>query len=403
MNERAASSERLRSWQLRTFGLLWGAYASYYLCRVNFAVAQPVILKEFPAWTNAQIGTIPSTFAVAYAVGQIVNGILGQRYGTRRIMTLGLLIASVSNLLVAFASSLNAMLVLWALNGWGQSAGWPLMVQTLSDWNTSARRGTLLGRLSTSYQVGNVLSWLLAGALCDSIGWRASFSVPGLFLLLVAVVFFLLLRDSSVEVGFPPVRDDVVPELGAPADPANSSETASGWRSIWRLLGMTLGSRILWILGISYFVMNAVRYSFMNWSVQYMAEFHGRSIKNSVLTAVMIPLVGCLGALSAGWASDALFGKRRAPVCVIMMLGLAATCGAMTFVPQGAWGTATALLGLAGFHDLWSRCAGGRRGDGRSQPSESRLHCHRVHDEHGCPWRDILRCGCRLPQGFLAR
>jgi OPA family sugar phosphate sensor protein UhpC-like MFS transporter len=87
----------------------------------------------------------------------------------------------------------------------------------------------------------------------------------------------------------------------------------------------------------------------MNWSVQYMADFHGRSIKNSVLTAIMIPLVGSLGALSAGWASDALFGKRRAPVCVIMMLGLAVTCGAMTFVPQGDWLAATVLLGLAGF------------------------------------------------------
>ena len=69
----------------------------------------------------------------------------------------------------------------------------------------------------------------------------------------------------------------------------------------------------------------------------------------SALTAIMIPLVGSLGALSAGWASDALFGKRRAPVCVIMMLGLALVCAGMTFVPQGSWVMATALLGLAGF------------------------------------------------------
>ena len=108
-------------------------------------------------------------------------------------------------------------------------------------------------------------------------------------------------------------------------------------------------NRILWILAIGFFVMNAVRYTFMNWSVQYMADFHGRSIKNSALTAIMIPLVGSLGAVTAGWASDTLFGRRRAPVCVIMMLGLAVVCGAMTLVPQGDWVAATALLGLAGF------------------------------------------------------
>lgn len=348
MIEPVASRERLRSWQLRVFGLLWGAYASYYLCRVNFAVAQPAILNEFPTWTSAQIGSIPSAYALAYAVGQMVNGTLGQRYGARRMMTAALLIASASNLLFALTTSFGAMQVLWALNGWGQSAGWALMVQTLSGWNTSARRGTLIGWLSTSYQVGHVLSWLLAGILCDTIGWRAAFVVPGLFLLPVALVFFLFLRDSPVEAGFPPVRDDVAPLPGQPAT-VHPLSTGSGWGSTWHILRLTLSSRVLWILTLGFFVMNAVRYGFMNWSVQYLAEFHRRSIKDSVLTAIVIPLAGSLGAISAGWASDVFFGKRRAPVCVVMLLGVAATCWAMTLVPQGGWPAATALLGLAGF------------------------------------------------------
>jgi len=344
----APADDPLRAWQLRVFGLLWGAYASYYLARVNFAVAQPAILNEFPSWSSAQIGSIPSAYALAYAAGQMVNGTLGQRYGARRMMTVALLIASASNLLFAFVSSFQAMWVLWALNGWGQSAGWPLMVQTLSDWNTSARRGTLIGRLSTSYQVGHVLSWLLAGMLCDAVGWRAAFMVPGLFLLPVALVFFLFLRDSPSAVGLPPVRDDVAPEPQQPAA-AHPAALGSGWGATWRVLRLTLGSRLLWILALGFFVMNAVRYSFMNWSVQYMAEFHDRSIRDSVLTAIIIPLAGCLGAVSAGWASDALFGRRRVPVCVAMLVGLAATCWGMTLVPQGDWRTATILLGLAGF------------------------------------------------------
>src|SRR5512144_603686 len=94
-NGPTADEQNLRGWQLRTFWLLWSAYASYYLCRVNFAVAQPLILKEFPDWTSAQIGTIPSTYAAVYAIGQIVNGTLGQRYGARRMMTVALVVASV--------------------------------------------------------------------------------------------------------------------------------------------------------------------------------------------------------------------------------------------------------------------------------------------------------------------
>ena len=343
-----AADRRLRSYQLEVFWLLWSAYASYYLCRVNFAVAQPAILKEFPSWTGAQIGSIPSTYAAVYAIGQIVNGTLGQVYGTRRLMTVALLAASVTNLLFSFSSSFHSMRLLWAVNGWFQSAGWSLMVQTLSNWNTSARRGILIGRLSTCYQVGNVLSWLLAGFLCDAIGWRAAFLVPSLILLPMAVVFFFCMRDSPEAAGLPTVRDDLDNSAAKPGEVPNST-ASTGWAETRKILGTTLRNRVLWILAIGFFVMNAVRYTFMNWSVQYMADFHGRSIKNSALTAIMIPLVGSLGAVSAGWASDTLFGRRRAPVCVIMMLGLAVVCAAMTLIPQGNWVAATVLLGLAGF------------------------------------------------------
>jgi sugar phosphate permease len=341
-------ASRLPSCQRQVFWLLWSAYASYYLCRVNFAVAQPAILKEFPSWTSAQVGSIPSTFAAVYAVGQIINGTLGQTFGARRLMSVALVAVAATNLLFAFSSSFETMRLLWAVNGWFQSAGWSLAVHTLSNWHTSARRGFLIGRLSTCYQVGNVLSWLLAGFLCDVVGWRAAFLVPSLFLLPMAAVFFWGLRDTPEAAGLPPVRDDV--DAPAPGSgPASASAAPSGWAETRKILGATLTNRVLWILAIGFFVMNAVRYTFMNWSVQYMADFHHRSIRNSALTAVLIPLAGSLGALTAGWASDALFGRRRAPVCVIMMLGLAAVCGAMTLVPQGCWSAAAALLALAGF------------------------------------------------------
>jgi sugar phosphate permease len=335
---------------MRVFWLLWSAYASYYLCRVNFAVAQPLILREFPDWTGAKIGSIPSTYAAVYAVGQIVNGTLGERFGARRMMTCALLIAALTNLLFAMTSSFEAMRLLWAVNGWGQSAGWALMVHTIANWNRSERRGFLIGRLSTCYQVGNVLSWVLAGYLCEWWGWRAAFLVPGLFVFPMALVFFLFLRDTPQEAGFARVRDDVEEELHPEATPTSKQVGSdTGWHSTWRILQLTLSNRIVWILAAGFFVMNAIRYTFMNWSVQYMADFHGRSIKNSALTAIVIPLVGSLGALSAGWASDAWFGKRRAPVCVIMMLGLAVVCASMTFVPQGNWQLATVILALAGF------------------------------------------------------
>jgi OPA family sugar phosphate sensor protein UhpC-like MFS transporter len=80
-----------------------------------------------------------------------------------------------------------------------------------------------------------------------------------------------------------------------------------------------------------------------------MADFQGRSVKNSAFTAIAIPLIGSLGAISSGWISDNWFGRRRAPVCALMLVGLAGACATFTFIPQGQWVWATLVLGLAGF------------------------------------------------------
>ncbi len=145
------------------------------------------------------------------------------------------------------------------------------------------------------------------------------------------------------------MRDDGLepaPAANPSAAPASVAPAAPGLGAILRL---TFSNRVLWILAIGFFCMNAVRYSFMNWSIQYMADYHGRSIKGSALTAILIPLVGSLGAIAAGWVSDTWFGKRRAPVCALMQLGLAGVCVGFTWVPRGEWGLAAGLLALAGF------------------------------------------------------
>ncbi len=333
----------LFAWQLRIFSLLWVAYASYYLCRLNFSAAQPSILKDFPDWTSAKIGVIPSVYSAVYAVGQFVNGQLAVRWGARKMMTIALGVAGLANLLFSRATSYEEMLLLWGLNGWAQSAGWSLVVGTMATWTPVSRRGFVIGLLSTCYMLGNVIAWVLAGSLAQAYGWRAVFMVPGLILLPVAVVFGLFVRNRPEDAGFATIVPDPVPSrAGQSASPA--VELTAG-----EVLRMTLSNRVLWVLSIAFFCANAVRYAFMNWSIQYMAAFHGESIGNSAFKAVALPLIGAVGAVAAGWASDALFGGRRAPLSAVMLFALSGVCVIFAFVPRGEPTVAMALLGLSGF------------------------------------------------------
>jgi OPA family glycerol-3-phosphate transporter-like MFS transporter len=332
---------RTRSMQQRIFALLWTSYASYYLCRMNFAAAQPEILNEFTDWTKAQVGMIPSVYSVFYATGQFVNGQIGSRYGARRMMTIGLVAIGVCNLLFANTSNYTLMLALWAVNGYCQSIGWPMVVQTMSNWFRVGRRGTMMGLISTCYQVGNVSAWLLSGWLVSEYSWRAAFWVPGIAMFPLAVVVIFGMRNKPEDVGLPHIRDDEEP-------PPEDGSAAEEW-SIWRIVRVTLSSRVLWILALSYFCFNAVRDAFMNWGIQYFADFHGQEVKNSAFMAIVFPLIGSLGAISSGWASDRFFQSRRAPVCAIMLFFLAIACLAFIPIPAGDALTATGILAFAGF------------------------------------------------------
>lgn len=337
---------RLKRWQFQIFATLWAGYASYYLCRMNFSVAQPLILQEFPTWTAAQIGLIPSVYAFTYAIGQFVNGQLGEKFGARKMMTVAMSLAVISNLAFSMVSSFPLMLVLWAINGYAQSAGWSLVVKTLSNWTTTKRRGLLIGLISTSYQVGNVLAWLLAGYVAGTYGWRAAFIVPSVILAVMAVIFAFGLRDDPRLVGFRRVRDDMGEETANSHTAQAIEDEKMPFAETMRL---TLTNKVLWVLAIGYFCMNSVRYSFMNWAVTYMADFQGQNIKDSAFKAVALPLIGAVGAVSAGFLSDKLFKGRRAPLCAIMLFALAFVCVGFVMIPKGSVMLATAMLGLVGF------------------------------------------------------
>ena len=78
-------------------------YASYYLCRYNFPIANQSISKEF-GFSNTEMGWIISASMVAYAVGQVVNGFFTDRIGGRRAMLTGAIGTIVLNVLFGLAS-----------------------------------------------------------------------------------------------------------------------------------------------------------------------------------------------------------------------------------------------------------------------------------------------------------
>ncbi len=338
------------------FASAWVTYFAYYLCRFNMPMAKTRMTEAF-SWDAAAIGTVFSALTLMYAVGQFVNGHLADRYGARKIASLGVLGSVAANLAV-FAVTLAAapgtlspraalvlIGILWGANGFFQAMGWSPMIRLMAHWFPEARRGKVTGVLGTSYQLGGAFSWLLAfvltGYYVDALGgdWRSVFLVPAIIFALVGVGFFLLVRDRPADVGIEEHQDFEAPRAlptAASEEPDKDSAPVLEAIQPGERRGLvhgalrTLRNPYLWVVACTFLLLDINRYGFVNWLPAFLQERGGG--ETSTLTAhfrevmklCIHPLAGSVGAIMAGWATDRFFGGRRAPVIagLLAMLGV---------------------------------------------------------------------------------
>ena len=84
-------------WRLRIFFITWLAYGGFYLTRKCFSVAKVGIENDATLIiSKTAMGWIDFCYLSAYAIGQFLWGIYGDRFGTRKIVLTGMLLSVVA-------------------------------------------------------------------------------------------------------------------------------------------------------------------------------------------------------------------------------------------------------------------------------------------------------------------
>ncbi len=335
------SRELLKYWRKRVFISVWITYSTFYLCRVNMSIAIPGIMKEF-GYSKTAMGGILTSLFIIYAVGQFVNGQLGDRFGARKLISLGLLMSGLLNIVFGFNSAITAMMIIWGLNGFFQSMGWGPSVKTVANWFSPEKRGKMSGLLGTSYLIGNAYSWALAGFVVGLLGWRWAFWIPAVVVILSAIHWYFRGRNAPEEVGLPTIEEEA-------QGITNFSPRKDHHIGFAHTLKLVLTTPGIWIVGLSLFCLNIVRYGFISWAPTYMFEVQKATISTAAYKAIAIPIAGSLGAIFAGWISDKVFQSRRAPMASIMLIILGVFAWLYPRISAGNWTLSFALLLLIGF------------------------------------------------------
>lgn len=169
----------------------WIAYFSTYIGRLNFSASINEIIRE-QGYSMAQMGTVVTMFFVSYGIGQLINGFLGDRIPSKKMVFVGLLSTSILNLLMGMSSSYKTMAVLWMLNGIFQSMIWSPILQLISERLSVEKSTKVCVNLSSTVPAGTLVTYFLCSQIIQYLSWRWVFIVASGIILVIAILWWFI-------------------------------------------------------------------------------------------------------------------------------------------------------------------------------------------------------------------
>ncbi len=162
------------------------SYFAIYNARNILSAVTPQMTAQ--GYGESYIGAISSLYFVFYAVGQLVNGMIGDHIKAKWMIAVGLLGAGVSNLVFSHvATNQIAAMSAYAMTGLFLSMIYGPMTKVVSE-NTEPIHAT---RCSLGYTCASFLGSPSAGLLASLLAWQSVFAVSSGLLVSMAVIAFV--------------------------------------------------------------------------------------------------------------------------------------------------------------------------------------------------------------------
>lgn len=312
-------------------GLNWGflglLYTSFYMCRYNLPIANKSISDEF-GYSHDQMGKIIGAALLAYAFGQIINGLLTDRMGGKKAMLIGAAGTIVMNVLFGAASFVGLLwlfVTIRGIDGYLQSFGAPGMTKIKTAWFPKIERGGFAGIFGFMINLGRFGIFMLGPALLAGftiiglihippLHWRWLFYTPAMICAVVAIGMALTVKETPEEAGWPGLIPPEIDEHGN-VDLGTKAPMAEVFAKI-------ICNPAVWIVGCAYACTGAVRQSVDQWFPRFMQDVYHTKLESDKFQflAFLIPLVASCGSLLSGYISDLGFKGERAPVAAALYI-----------------------------------------------------------------------------------
>jgi MFS transporter, ACS family, glucarate transporter len=290
-----------------------------YMDRANISIVAGPMMADL-GLTKVQFGILGSMFTLGYAIMQIPGGMLAERFGSRIIITISLILWSVFTAFTGLATGFITLVIIRFLFGLGEGSLFPANTVFNTYWFTKKEKARAASALLAGTFLGPVIAPSLSVAIYSAIGWRGLFFIFGVIGIVIAIVWHLVSRDKPEQ--HPRVSEDEKALIVSNRTVIDAEKKKAPW-------GRFLKNTQFWAVGISFAALGYANALFMVWLPTYLLETNGFSLQSMGFAASMPWLAIFLVVLLGGKFSDTMLAKGKSRMAA---RGVPAIVGLVIFV-----------------------------------------------------------------------
>jgi len=308
-------------WLMLGMGML-AVFGSLGLARFGYAMVLPE-MKEGLDIGNTEAGAILTASLIGYLALSVLGGALATRFGPRAVITGGLAAAGIGMILTGMANGFAAVMAAQLLTGMGSGAGNIPVVGLVTSWVATRRIGAASGVIVSGSSLGLVVVGSTAPMILSRYdeGWRVCWYVFGAITIALAVLCWMLLRNSPSEKGLKPLgaSDNDPPVIRRPG--------TFEWSKVYR-------SRAVWRIGMVYIAFGLSYIIYMTFFREQLANERGYTDEMAGSLYMMMGWVSFSCGPLWGYVSDRI-GRRRVLMIIYAIHAVALSLFGLWTMPTG--------------------------------------------------------------------
>jgi MFS family permease len=270
--------------------LLILAWAANFVIRIGFSALLPSIIDELQL-TYTRAGLLASAFFYAYVLMQIPSGLLGDRFGRRRVLLIGLVGGALAAGLTGLAGSFVTLFLARALTGAFQGSLFSNDRAIIATVTPPDRIGLGQGVSFSGPGLGLTFGLVIGGLLVEFLPWRTVMMLFGLGPIMAALL--------------------IARYVPAPAPAAVRVAVSERLRSLF-------SNGPLWVLGLVSLCAIGNQFILATWSPLFFAEVGVTDPARAGSYAALQGIAASLGMVVSGWAHDRLVQRGHSSKSVIV-------------------------------------------------------------------------------------